>query len=323
MAQTPGAGVLGSTLTLIVSPPWSEAVDRACLERVIDGDPRDRNVLVLSFHRPADVVVDDLRRCIGERPRNLAVIDVRNAMRSATAASQGPERPGIPNVVASLADPRDVEAMLSTATRYLDDWEADGGRTVVYVDSVTDVIYRVGPVTAVSYIESLRGVLSASSRGGFFRLDGDVHDTSTLALLDPRFDRVERMEGDRWTELDSAAAALSPTTPPRAPLSADALFGALEDPRRRLLLHGLRLAGGTASISELAGFVESREDGVDAPSAEEARRRIYTGLRHVHLPALDELGIITVHEDAATVELGPQRRLEPYLSLTVTGDLYE
>lgn len=308
--------------TLLTSPPRDEVADRACLERMTGGAPRERDVLVVSYDRAADAVVRDLKARLGERPRNLGVVDVHDAMRSAATPVDGNRRPGIPNVAVSVADPGALDALLEVVGQFVDDW--DGGDSVVYVDSVTGMIHRIGIVAALAFVDSLGALLSSEGHLGYFRLHDAAHDALTLAALDPRFDSVARLgEDGTWSEHSAATDALAPLAREGRPLSPDRAFDLLSNPRRRLLLHGLRLAGGTASLSGLASFVADREAGPSERPTEESASRVYAGLWHVHLPKLDDLGVVSYDESADAVELVEPRRLEPYLSLTAMGDLNE
>lgn len=73
----------------------------------------------------------------------------------------------------------------------------------------------------------------------------------------------------------------------------DELFGVLRNQRRRRLLHHLREAGGEATLSDLARRVAAAENDKPVGAITGAERnRVYSSMRQVHLPALDDAGVV-------------------------------
>lgn len=325
MPPTIGTEDRSTDRILLTSPPWSEAVDRACWQRITDGAPRDRDVLVVSYDRPAESVVENLRVHLGERPRNLGVVDVGGAMRSTTAANGTEPRAGIANVAVSMGDSSDLDDQLGVVEEFLEGWDGggDSGTTIAYVDSLTGMIHRIGHVAAMTFVDSIGELLSAEDRAGYFRIERSVHGPLTLAMLEPRFDSFSRLEGDDWSDLPSVTDGIDGTWAAPDSLSAERTFDLLSHPRRRLLLHGLRLAGGRAPLSELAAFVARRETGSSGNPFGDSVSRVYTGLWHVHLPKLVDVGVVSFDEADDSVELVDPTGIEPYLSLTSMEDLNE
>lgn len=309
--------------TLLASPPPTEAVDRACLQRITEGHPRDRDVLVVSYERDAETVVDDLLSHLEDRPRNLGVVDVEDAARSVRATT-GEARPrDIPTVAVSLADPHDIDVLLGVVEQFLDDWADSDATSVVYVDSLTGMIHRTGLVTTVGFVDRVGDLLAGGGHRSYFRLLRDAHDELTIATLDPRFgSHLALGDDDCWDELGSAAEAIDPAPDATAPL-VDQTFEIFSHHRRRLLLHGLRLSGGRERLEDLAEFVSRWETDADGEPSDETIRQVYTGLWHVHIPKLADFGIVSFERSTGLVELVGPRRVEPYLSLSVGEDLDE
>ena len=74
-------------------------------------------------------------------------------------------------------------------------------------------------------------------------------------------------------------------------------FDLLSNHRRRYTLHYLRQNGGQAELGELAEQVAAWENGIDIERISyDQRKRVYTSLQQVHLPQMDELGIVAFDE---------------------------
>ncbi|MGQ3411062.1 DUF7344 domain-containing protein [Natrinema sp. LN54] len=89
--------------------------------------------------------------------------------------------------------------------------------------------------------------------------------------------------------------------------SIDLSFAALSDPcRRSLCRYAMRTGTESVASEDLVDYVIERAP--ETGSAEPDRRAVETELRHVHLPKLDEAGMVdydrqsgVVHVDRATV----------------------
>lgn len=245
-------------------------------------------------------------------------------MRSAVSIGEPPRGPDPANVAVSLPDHGDVSSLLDVVERFLSDWDANDGPSVAYVDSVTGMIHRIGLAATIGFVDALGTLLSSGERIGFFRLDDGAHDDRTLNMLDPLFDHVlglTREDGWSWSELPSATVGVEAGQTVASSRPANAVFDLLANRRRRLLLHGLRLVEAPASLQDLAAFVARREAGIDGEPTDDARSRTYTALWHVHLPALQDAGVVALDETDDTVELVDPRPVEPYLSMTAMEDL--
>ena len=76
-----------------------------------------------------------------------------------------------------------------------------------------------------------------------------------------------------------------------ADLTADERYSLQANDLRRAALAVLDGRGGRIELSELATAVAVRVDDVDAGAAD-AVARVETALHHVHLPKLDDLGVV-------------------------------
>lgn len=312
--------------TLLLSPPWNEDVDRVCLERVTNSVPRERDVVVVSYARPSEVVVRDWRTHLGEQPRNLGVVDLGSSMRSIASPGYDSTTFEIANVAVSLPDPSDTSALLEVVEGFLDDWVGNDGSQVAYVDSVTAMVHRIGLPATVEFIDSLRTTLAANGGTGFVRLEKAAHDQRTLVMLDPLFDSVLELVSDggwSWSERPRAAGSTRRTQAVMPAGTVDRAFDLLSDRRRRLLLHALRLADRPLPLPELARFVADHETAPDDEPSEDTCSRVYTSLWHVHVPMLADANVVSLDEAANTVELADSGPVEPFLSMTAMEDARE
>lgn len=106
-------------------------------------------------------------------------------------------------------------------------------------------------------------------------------------------------------------------------LSYDECFDLLSNHRRRYTLYYVTQNGEQATIGELSDQIAAWENGVgvDAVSYDE-RKRVYTSLQQVHLPRMDENGVIEFDDREGTVDIGPTAEdLEVYLEVVREDDV--
>jgi len=106
-------------------------------------------------------------------------------------------------------------------------------------------------------------------------------------------------------------------------LSRNDRFDLLSNHRRRYAIHYLRQNGGEASLGELADTVAAWENDIspDAVSYDQ-RKRVYTSLQQVHLPRMDDMGVVEFDERDGAVEVGPAvENLDIYLEVVEGWDV--
>lgn len=309
---------------LLLSSGNNRTVDRVCLQRVVECHPSETNVLLVTSDRSGEAVISEWRDNVGERPANLGVVTTLESMRSTIAnrpvdEGQPVTLPQPRNVVVPVDDVTDLTGITDAVSGFLSGWDNDL-ETTLYVDSLSAFVHRSGLVRTVCLVDDLLESVDATA---YFRLETDRHDAHTLILLEPLFDSVFELSADEdaptWTErspmADAAATAAADRLPP------DCVFDLLQERRRRLLLRLLVSANRPVSMSELANSIAAIELG-EGEVSDENHRRVYTGLAHIHLPKLEDHGIVAVGERERTVELSDAAMaLEPFLSLTVAEDL--
>jgi len=89
--------------------------------------------------------------------------------------------------------------------------------------------------------------------------------------------------------------------------SLDAVFEMLRSERRRNVLYILYQRAGPVQVSDLADEVATREDA--------ELTRVATAIRHVHLPKLDDAGVVEFDAEAGSVRFADDSgRLRRYLT---------
>jgi hypothetical protein len=98
-------------------------------------------------------------------------------------------------------------------------------------------------------------------------------------------------------------------------LTQDTVYDLLSNKRRRYVISKLRRADGAVSVNELSEAVAAWENDVDVDELTDKQvKRVYVSLYQIHVPKLDEAGLVDYDKEAGTVELTPTvSQLDSYL----------
>jgi hypothetical protein len=98
-----------------------------------------------------------------------------------------------------------------------------------------------------------------------------------------------------------------PDTPPEKPdISRDECFELLSNHRRRYTLHYLQQNGEEATLGELADQIAAWENDITPEDVSyDQRKRVYTSLQQVHLPRMDDSGVVDFDDREGVIEPGP------------------
>ncbi|WP_207587890.1 DUF7344 domain-containing protein [Halomontanus rarus] len=103
----------------------------------------------------------------------------------------------------------------------------------------------------------------------------------------------------------------TPTLPVAETPSLDLVFDLLADQRRRYALYYLyESTDGVATVDEIATHVVSLED---QSQVDDPQSHVITALRHVHLPKLEDAGVLEHDTRSQTVRYWSQPSLEEWL----------
>lgn len=87
-------------------------------------------------------------------------------------------------------------------------------------------------------------------------------------------------------------------------LTQDTVYDLLSNKRRRFVISKLRSADGAVSVSELSEAVAAWENGVEIDELTDKQiKRVYVSLYQIHVPKLDESGLVEYDKDSGQVRL--------------------
>lgn len=185
---------------LLLAPSIHAATDDACLGLLSVDDPRNQDVLWVTYTRSPDDCIQDWLAHAGERPRNLQFVSVGETTRSASAASGGgsPTRPG-DELVETLTSPGDLTGLGITLSEVLKEWDGDGNEAVACFDSLTALLQYADLQTAYKFLHVLTGRFAAADVTAHFHLDPGACDQQTVSTLTSLFDTVVELDEDGWS----------------------------------------------------------------------------------------------------------------------------
>ncbi|UPV74433.1 helix-turn-helix domain-containing protein [Halorussus limi] len=246
-------------------------------------------------YRQSERFLHEWRDRVDRPPRNVGVVSVGEQMRSSAATSAPLSADRTP--LRGVADPTDTDELRDAVTGYIDAWP-DEGRTVVYFDSLTDLLGHLDAASAAAFLPEFLRALDARDAVGYFCLRPAAHDRRVVRQVASLFDTVVET-----VEAQTAGVARP---------SVDDCFEAVADPRRRWVLDAVA-DGDPISVPDLADRVAARSS--------VAYERAATSLRHVHLPKLAEFGMVAHDRERDRVAPGDRfERVEPYLRKALGTD---
>lgn len=298
--------------------------DTKLVQTSIDGDPhtlvrRRQSTESTPFGRTFDLVPDDeptdvlamtnqesarflheWRNSVDRPLRNVGVLSLGEQMRSSAGTTAGeptstpqkqrtPSRPGHPTI-RGVADPTDTEAIQDTVESLLETWPEEG-QTVVYFESVTQLVESLRADASTNFISELFETLDAYDAVGYFCLTPAAHSRAVVDQITSLFDTV--------VECVETTPELTPDP------SVSDYFGALADSRRRNVL---------VEVSDR--YEVSIDDLTDRVTAADSanRKQVKTSLMHVHLPKLADIGAVVYDREDGLVARGEQfGQVEPLL----------
>lgn len=106
-------------------------------------------------------------------------------------------------------------------------------------------------------------------------------------------------------------------------LSQDDRFDLLSNHRRRYALHYIKHNGDRATLGELSDQIAAWENEIELEEVGyDERKRVYTSLQQVHLPRMDETGVVEFDDREGAVEIGPAAAdLDVYLEVVEGRDV--
>jgi len=87
-------------------------------------------------------------------------------------------------------------------------------------------------------------------------------------------------------------------------LTQDTVYDLLSNKRRRFVISKLRRAEGPVSVNDLSESVAAWENGIEVDELTDKQiKRVYVSLYQIHIPKLDEAGLVDYDKDSGQVRL--------------------
>lgn len=259
------------------------------------------NLLGVTVDRSIQLFLADWRATVGRKPGDVSLVSVGEATRSATdSASAGGCSGG--DQVRTVADPTDLDAVERQIESLLDDWRPRPEPTVIVVDTVTGLLDVAPERDVAAFAADLADLVADADAFGFLATHGSA---DVPASLERTCDDAIEATPDGWRPAGSDADR-------RGRLPPGDSFALLARGRRRRLLSALADRD-RATVEELAAAIA---DGTDAEHT-----RLAGSLVHVHLPKLDDAGVVVYDADASVVE--PTDEVERLLAVVELADSRE
>lgn len=178
--------VSGPANTLLRVPSIDAEAQASLYEVLAEPDPRETNLLVISYETDPAQWLRNWQASVGESPASLAFVYVG---RSAQAVGSGPGGEVSPAVRSSyesveyVSAPSDLTGVGIRVQDVLERWGGDDRQLVIYFESLTTLLQFVERRTAYQFIHTLTGRLSHADVQSYFRMDPEAHDPQTAALM--------------------------------------------------------------------------------------------------------------------------------------------
>lgn len=333
--QTLNNYVANSSSILLLAPLLDPTDDGACVDLLTRDPPAETNVLSVTLTAsPTDRLSIWRREVDTELPTRTVVVDAR---REKTKTRLRTSEWGAASVrgVPENADVCDIALAIASQ---LGAWKDTDETTLLCLHSVTALLASYDTGQVISLITSLNTLCEDLGVIAHHHVDPNEHDEGTVATLRPLYDAViEYSPDDGWIPIEHERTTTAPTfgstTPPpggtaktdpnrseAVPMrySFDTLLELVTSPRRRTLLYNLKgRSAEEVPLDQLVEEVHSIDRSLpirDAPSREKVRMELV----HVHLPMLQDAGIIQYDADSEVIHYTKNQGLEAFLRYVET-----
>jgi hypothetical protein len=170
--------------------------------------PEETNLLVLSYSDGPDAWLQNWRTHAGELPEQVGFVHVGVTTRSAVATSHSTDELSKPTVTEAAAhadplfpdaisDPTDLARLGICASEYLESWEDDDRETVVFLDSLTQLLDHVPLARAFKFLQLLTTRVESVDGRGYYLVDPSAHDVTSLTTLRELVDAAMDLDDSR------------------------------------------------------------------------------------------------------------------------------
>lgn len=327
-----------SSSVLLLAPSHEPPDDSACTDLLTRDPPAETNVLSVTLSASPAERLSVWRREVGsERPARTTIVDAR---RNATKTRLPTSEAGSISVrrVPENADLCDVGLAIASQ---LGAWKSADEPTVVCLHSVTALLAAYDTERVISLITSLNDLCERLEVVAHHHVDPDEHDEETVTTLRPLYDAViEYAPNDGWIPTEREGTTTPPTfrstTPPpggtaktdpnrseTVPMrySFETLLELVSSPGRRSLLYNLKdRPTEEIPLDQLVEEVHKFDRSLPVRGTP-SRERVRVRLVHVHLPMLQEAGIIRYDADLEEIHYTRNQGIESFLRYVETIEL--
>ncbi|MFB9823008.1 DUF7504 family protein [Halobaculum roseum] len=331
----------GDRPVLLLAPAHRPPDDEACIDLLAGEDPAAANVVSVTLEATPDERLAVWQREVGDAlPNRATVVDAGSGADPESQAVASDEFPRMDvDVLPEHADLMDL--CLSIACT-LGEWRSSEGRTVLCLHSLSTALRRFEPERVIGFVNGLNALCERLGVRAHHHLDPDGHDEETIATLRPLYGTVvEHVPDDGWivsaddrsdaepsfretTAPPGGAARTDPERPETVPMpySFDSVVDLISQPRRRTLLYVLRSCRcDQIPFDRLIDLVDERERSIPRRRSDRSRGDLEISLGHVHLPKLDDIGVVDYDAAGGVVRYHRNRGLESCVRYVETLEL--
>ncbi|PSQ38788.1 hypothetical protein BRD13_05535 [Halobacteriales archaeon SW_5_70_135] len=188
VALTPGQ-FEGTTSVLFLSPDSGD--DGVCPRLLLGGDAEDAGIDLLR------IAYRDPGRVVEGWPTHVADPPARARLITAGRAAAVVEEADLDVPAVERVSPADLTELGIRTSEVLEEWSDDDRRSVVCLDSITDVLDHVSFETAYRFLHVFTNQLCAADAIGHFHMTPEAHDDCAVQRTMALFDVVaEQSDGD-------------------------------------------------------------------------------------------------------------------------------
>ena len=175
--------------TLILSPLSPSGLE-AYLSRVASSCPERPNLVAISYTQPPQEWVSAWKAYVGEVPDRSVFVKG-----GSVTADTGDEFERVLS-----ADPADPMSVVVPVEEQLAAWQSTDADTVVSLQTLSVLLQYTDPDTVFRYLNLATHKVRAVGARGYYQLDPELHDESTVNALKVLFDTVETVSEDELAE---------------------------------------------------------------------------------------------------------------------------
>ena len=179
--------VISASNTLLLSSSLDAKESERCFDHLRPTVPAELDILVIAYTRSVTQVINNLKQHIGERPANLAIVDVGGIMRSASGESASSAIQ--PEMTIYTNSPGNLTGLGITFGAFRTQCDREN-QIVVCFDSVTAMLQYVDVKTAFRFLHTITGQIRSIEGFAHFHMNPEAHDPQTVATITSLFDDV-------------------------------------------------------------------------------------------------------------------------------------